>query len=148
MNESKFLKNRIKKIEEHMAKEGETFEKQKAFLSKLEDRYKELCSKVNKEMDLEFEFDEAGNTKIKYIGEKQPQAPKKTKIGKVSEYWKNDHPDKFEVIMNQKHFDELKERVLTMKRSNAIKNRQHNYKINTIDENLSSMEKEEKNIGT
>ena len=142
MNESKYLKTKLVKMNKQKAQEEEACLKQQEFLEKLEARYAELCGQVGKEIDYEFTKDEMGVT-VKALGKKPTAPPKKRKIDNVSDYWQNDHPDRFEVTLNQKHFEQLKEKVLLLKRSDRLKEKQHKSKINGFESTTQQLEKEE-----
>ena len=64
---------------------------------------------------------EGEDISFKRVQKQKPRAPKPKKIDKVSEYWLNDHPDRFQVQMNPILFNQLKEKVRALRKSHAIK---------------------------
>lgn len=110
-------------------------------------RYSELCSQVGEEQQIEMNL-EGENIQFKKLEKKKLKAPKRKKVEHVSEYWTQDHPDRFKVEMNPILFNELKDKIRALKKSHSIKERSRVKKLSRIQERTKKMGKESEMIGT
>lgn len=145
IEETKFLKKQGKKLTEEDIKSEQAYEKQLQFAQKLEGRYKQLCAEVGEPEKVNITW---GQEKVEFKKnvEKAPVSVKPKKITKVSQHWTEDTPDKFQVVMNPKHFENLKEKVRTLKKSLKIKKKQNTAKEAKIADRVDKMKKEGKNL--
>ena len=147
MEETKFMRKKIARLEEKDRKDKEFYEKQSQFTKMLEERYKTLCQKVEESEALTLIWGEAGEVTIKKaeVQKEQKVVPREIKV--VSEIWKNDTPDNFQVVMNQAHFDKLKGKVRALKKSQKIRLKKHDAKLVKINKKGEELVKDEANFG-
>jgi len=84
---------------------------------------------------------------IKVNEQKAPVAPKpQTKFESVSEYIMHDHPDKFKVKMNPILFNQLKEKVRTLKKSQFFSEKHSGIANSLVSDRLKVIDKEHEQL--
>lgn len=123
LQESKFLKKKLKEMEERTVKSEEVYARKTDFTKKLEERYNQVCSEVEATPTIEIDWGEI--VTFKRVGGTPIVPVKQPKMEKISQIWTNDHPDKFEIILNKNHFNSLKGKVRALKKGQKIREKKH-----------------------
>jgi hypothetical protein len=147
IQETKFLRKKVKNLNEKKQKTEEAYGKQMDFTRKLEERYKELCGQVGESPAVTVDFSDENHIKLQ--GEEKPKRVKKKakKIEHVSQYWTEDNPDHYEILMDEQEFAKLRDKVRTLKKSMKIKKKQHEAKMKNLEEKSKKIEKSSEGYG-
>ena len=147
IQESKFLKKKLKSLEIKNQKSEKISQEQEQFYNILLERYQNLCQEIGEDPKVTVDVDnKTGLYSFEIKREKMPALPQK-KIKNVSQYWKEDNPDHFQVVDNPKQFEKLLKKVKTLRKSNAIMRKQK-AKIETKhSRNLQKIEQEKQKLG-